>query len=105
MEILDRESRVELEDEQACYEQIKFNFKQWEQQNASRINFINKYYIIYYYFTRHLFLTVFTFTSAEITKAHIPGVASRLYCREICNKRTVTISLQEEGCGNSSLVC
>ncbi|XP_063682904.1 cilia- and flagella-associated protein 69-like isoform X2 [Bolinopsis microptera] len=42
MEILDRESRVELEDEQACYEQIKFNFKQWEQQNASRINFINK---------------------------------------------------------------
>jgi len=42
MEILERESRVELEEEQACYEQIKFNFKQWELQNASRINFINK---------------------------------------------------------------
>lgn len=42
MEILERESRVELEEEQACYQQIKFNFKQWEQQNASRINFINK---------------------------------------------------------------
>ncbi|KAL5260959.1 hypothetical protein ACHWQZ_G006859 [Mnemiopsis leidyi] len=42
MEILERESMVELEEEQMCYQQIKFNFKQWEQQNASRINFINK---------------------------------------------------------------
>merc|ERR1719210_1875190 len=28
--------------DKVLWQQIKFNFKQWEQQNASRINFINK---------------------------------------------------------------
>jgi len=41
---LEKEKEVELAEEKACYDQqIKFNFKQWEQQNTSRINFINKY--------------------------------------------------------------
>jgi len=40
---LEKEKEVELAEEKACYQQIKFNFKQWEQQNTSRINFINKY--------------------------------------------------------------
>jgi len=42
LEILEREQASEQEDEQACYEQIRSNYKQWEQQNDSRINFISK---------------------------------------------------------------
>lgn len=42
LNILEAEQQNELDEEKMCYIQIKSNFRQREQQNASRIDFINK---------------------------------------------------------------
>lgn len=42
LNILEAEQQNELDEEKKCYIQIKSNFRQKEQQNASRIDFINK---------------------------------------------------------------